>query len=600
MPENHNDGQLSVSDNDNSSKKSVVKRKINLMKEPDENVQNNNFQNNYNQINHSKSNDDELTLGDQTHTTNMSRIPYDLSINSYAGGRDRNIGKLCWYYSDAKVCERCYSVYRDIDARRSKHQNKISSSSLSPKGKESFEKDKEIEERINSQKQFASRMSTMQLKKEKKSIISDRYSSNPQSSIGSTSSYFQRGDKGNNSIEGFSVNDFEVKKSPKKGIVALSPKGFLPPLGQLRAGEKVQKYQQVSSAFIRNIGAKVRDMSSQRILDAVSSMGTGTGMSEGRDDVSSEWEQVTRGGSSGNSNYNGNGNGQQNIPVKGLLRGDRGSKSSNSLTGNIEVKEFDASRLLHKHQRELYDMRVAARGSEKNEVDNGQYVKVENTSKIVVLKRDKEHRRASTPAKKLNTQPYTQSMNPVENHSLPPLQYSSQNAHDRRNYLNSSNNQMAPININQSNLTVNSDRIPDKIISNNNHRNSPSTLPESYSRSPTLSRNTGTYTDSSPDRNASTYTDKSPDRKSVSFAELKGPVSTVSPVSKTGGSNQDNEETRSSSTSPTKIGFNVNVSDYLAGLYSRANDDSDGGSGTDEGDEEEGIGWSPFVIPPGH
>jgi hypothetical protein len=46
-------------------------------------------------------------------------------------------------------------------------------------------------------------------------------------------------------------------------------------------------------------------------------------------------------------------------------------------------------------------------------------------------------------------------------------------------------------------------------------------------------------------------------------------------------------------------GSGVNVSDYLAGLYDRTNEDS--GSDSDDNDgEEEGIGWSPFVIPVGN
>jgi hypothetical protein len=43
---------------------------------------------------------------------------------------------------------------------------------------------------------------------------------------------------------------------------------------------------------------------------------------------------------------------------------------------------------------------------------------------------------------------------------------------------------------------------------------------------------------------------------------------------------------------------NGKVSEYLAGLYARPSEDGD--SGSDNNDEEEGIGWSPFVIPAGN
>jgi hypothetical protein len=47
-----------------------------------------------------------------------------ICIYIYIGKRRRNLGEVNSYYSESKVCERCYSVYRDIDCKRRLYKNR--------------------------------------------------------------------------------------------------------------------------------------------------------------------------------------------------------------------------------------------------------------------------------------------------------------------------------------------------------------------------------------------------------------------------------------------------------------------------------------------
>lgn len=46
-------------------------------------------------------------------------IKYDLCENPFAGAKERSsAGKISWYYDETRVCERCYGIYRELDALR--------------------------------------------------------------------------------------------------------------------------------------------------------------------------------------------------------------------------------------------------------------------------------------------------------------------------------------------------------------------------------------------------------------------------------------------------------------------------------------------------
>lgn len=124
--------------------------------------------------------DDESSVGNQTQFSSsaVSHIPYDLTVNAFEGKRRRNAGNINSYYSEAKVCERCYSVYRDIDYKRRLYKNKQfasqSDSSLDIRTVE--ERNKEIERKRFSQRRFTSRMTAIQIKKDEGNRSENRYS----------------------------------------------------------------------------------------------------------------------------------------------------------------------------------------------------------------------------------------------------------------------------------------------------------------------------------------------------------------------------------------------------------------------------------------
>ncbi len=91
-------------------------------------------------------------------------VPYDLSENSYSTSENipnNKLGQLSWYYSDARVCEVCYQVYRDIERRRKQKQNQLIKAQKKVAAHDEEEKGKEIEKRIFQQRKFVSRLASI-------------------------------------------------------------------------------------------------------------------------------------------------------------------------------------------------------------------------------------------------------------------------------------------------------------------------------------------------------------------------------------------------------------------------------------------------------
>ena len=91
-------------------------------------------------------------------------VPYDLSENSYSTPENipnNKLGQLSWYYSDARVCEVCYQVYRDIERRRKQKQNQLIKAQKKVVAHDEEEKGKEIEKRIFQQRKFVSRLASI-------------------------------------------------------------------------------------------------------------------------------------------------------------------------------------------------------------------------------------------------------------------------------------------------------------------------------------------------------------------------------------------------------------------------------------------------------
>ena len=80
-----------------------------------------------------RNNDDDRSVNDMSTigggssiASAMSKaIPYDLVENSFASNKRKNLGEVSWYYSDARVCEKCYRCYSDLDQRRKQVEHKL-------------------------------------------------------------------------------------------------------------------------------------------------------------------------------------------------------------------------------------------------------------------------------------------------------------------------------------------------------------------------------------------------------------------------------------------------------------------------------------------
>jgi len=262
--------------------------------------------------------------------SSSSEILYDLpGENAYTGHTRRTIGQVSWYYSEARVCDRCYCVYKDIDRRRDRLQLKLFRAQRKAAAENEEQAGREIEKRIFEQRKFVSRISAAPLRAE-----------NQRSPI--------RGGGGRGGIVG-------------------APKGALPPLPwQLRDEQRAKEYESgsFSSSFIRNIRGKAQDMAAMMKQDRdmekakrrAHKLG---GLLEGGDgdstvfaeqslDPDFDWHSVT----------GGRGNNAQKAKAARKVIGGLGENRPQP-----KSIDFDPKRLLHPWQRDMERMRKKAEGT---------------------------------------------------------------------------------------------------------------------------------------------------------------------------------------------------------------------------------------------
>jgi hypothetical protein len=185
--------------------------------------------------------------GGGSETGEANEILFDLQENHFTGYSKRSMGQVSWFYSGAKVCDRCYSVYRDLDRRREASQLALlrRQRKAAQVGLNETLQGKEIERRIFEQRRFASRMSR-----------------NLRPAAG--------GEDEANKTRSSQHNH------PGGGVLVGAPKGVLPPLPwQLRDEQKRAEYESGSfgPAFVRNIRTKAQQMAAlvqqDRLLERV-------------------------------------------------------------------------------------------------------------------------------------------------------------------------------------------------------------------------------------------------------------------------------------------------------------------------------------------
>jgi len=173
--------------------------------------------------------------GGGSETGEANEILFDLQENHFTGYSKRSMGQVSWFYSGAKVCERCYSVYRDLDRRREASQLALlrKQRKAAQAGLNETLQGKEIERRIFEQRRFASRMSR-----------------NLRPAVG-----------GEDEAKGLASHQHHGSSS--SSVLVGAPKGVLPPLPwQLRDEQKRAEYESGSfgPAFVRNIRTKAQQM----------------------------------------------------------------------------------------------------------------------------------------------------------------------------------------------------------------------------------------------------------------------------------------------------------------------------------------------------
>mmetsp|Transcript_12645 Transcript_12645/g.20532 ORF Transcript_12645/g.20532 Transcript_12645/m.20532 type:complete len:836 (-) Transcript_12645:1414-3921(-) len=259
-------------------------------------------------------------------------VQYDLQSNPFHNGQSSSAKHLGRYYSNTSVCEKCYHVYKDLDRLRQFgfKQNLQDKKLVALKAKEGVQSYEDIEKlnRFTNQTLHNMRMAEakVRLDPEKR----------PQLPYGENNSFLS-----------------------KEG----APKGILPPLPwQLSKAEVAAEYQQQGgSTFVRNIGAKAREMSliaEQGSVYAQQNLQDGDAL-----DPKYDWRQ--------NLAMNSHG------LVKSASAGDmvrRPTRKNKKESNKYNTRGFNSDRLLHPHQRHLASMkREQQEGGQKS--DTGVRVK---------------------------------------------------------------------------------------------------------------------------------------------------------------------------------------------------------------------------------
>jgi hypothetical protein len=307
-------------------------------------------------------------------------IPYDLTENSYhpigttippsssstsfpstssssfaiSTSSSKHLGR---YYSTALVCERCYSVYKELNRLRKKEFNFLLKNKKNEENemKNIFREENSssayLSQRMNQMNQFANqRITTYRLAKSKY----------PQEG---------KGGDGDGDGDGERVRDRVIKS--ENG----APKGVLPPLPwQLRQEDKREEYQQQGSAFIRNIRNKTQQMvalTAQKNEDYYYSNEEEEGSTARALDPNYDWKKTLMSRypldnpSPASSRRDGGGGGVHHTDlIKSGSAGSNGVSVRKTRTRREKnemkkkpKKKFDHERLLHPYQRYMEQLR---------------------------------------------------------------------------------------------------------------------------------------------------------------------------------------------------------------------------------------------------
>lgn len=244
-------------------------------------------------------------------------IPYDLTDNSYApAAYSAKTGQLSWYYSDAPVCSRCYKVYKELDRNR------------------------EVFLTAELQKKQAEELAQM-----------DAYYAAQQQQ---SARRLAKAKKARNTKKNVEADE------PSLHRIAPPPDRVLPLMPwQLQGQEKIKKYSQASSAFIRNIGGKahrIRELARQDINEVA--------QDDSALDPDFDWRNIIR-GNAGNSD---------SALQKSQSAGQIDRQKHKTKTKHIVKKQFDPNRLLHSYQRDLAQLRKELGNEEEHTVPDAKPV----------------------------------------------------------------------------------------------------------------------------------------------------------------------------------------------------------------------------------
>ena len=265
----------------------------------------------------------------------------------------QKVGQFSWYYSDARVCEHCYKVYKDLDRRRVEKQTTLLKAQKKALEANEIERGKELEKRMFNQRKLASRLAKPIVKK-----VSSEPSINIYAEPSAITDPF-----GDGSISQIHYNQ------TRKALVGI-PKGFLPPLPwNLTNPEQREYYQNAGSTFVKSIKSKADDLRELTkheqkmkelqhmrkkmlggMLDEESAvLDDSSAVILERDEVE-EWNKAT---------------GRYRDPNSNEVVHQRPPKGNKKEVKTVDPRTFDTARLMHPWQRDLNKLREQAKKTNK-------------------------------------------------------------------------------------------------------------------------------------------------------------------------------------------------------------------------------------------
>ena len=294
-----------------------------------------------------------------------NEILFDLNQNAFTGHTRRSIGQMNWFYSEARVCQQCYNLYRDIDRRRDDIQRKQlkqlqKKDARGPAAQQEY--DKEIEKKIFEQRRNVSRLA--------------RNVERAPGLLEGVDRNMPQGPTGYN----------YPNNNPRRGGAG-APKGALPPLPwQLRDEENAQMYQnpnKFESSIVRNIRGKAQGMArlvqQGKLMERVEmkkKMMVKGGMLDNDSQIldegsmqeyNSEWQEFT---GQSKADY------EMKKPTKKVL----GGLGETRRRGHS--KNFNTDKLMHKWQRDADDLAKKVRGGGREQPTHSGYAQKENKANI--------------------------------------------------------------------------------------------------------------------------------------------------------------------------------------------------------------------------